>query len=92
MGWVMKTEEGAILCRGSSNRSHVCSALMAEALTMRDTLKRAKELNLQSLQIFSDCQVLISALCKGRDVNEIAENSQADSLARSSLGRLDVVD
>ena len=72
MGWVMKTEEGAILCRGSSNRSHVCSALMAEALTMRDTLKRAKELNLQSLQIFSDCQVLISALCKGRDVNEIA--------------------
>ncbi|CAF2077750.1 unnamed protein product [Brassica oleracea] len=65
---------------------------MAEALAMRDALKRAKDLNLRSLQIFSDFQVLISAMCEGQDVNEIAENSQADSLARSSLGRLAVVD
>ncbi|CAN6919531.1 unnamed protein product [Brassica oleracea] len=98
MGWVMKTEEGAILCRGSSNRSHICSALMAEALPMRDALKRAKDLNLRSLQIFWDCQVLISALCVcvwgGGGGGGILQDkkSQADSLARSSLGHLAVVD
>ncbi|CAF1913322.1 BnaCnng09900D [Brassica napus] len=46
MGWIIKTAAGEVLCRGSSNRSHVCSALMAEALALRETLKKAQELNL----------------------------------------------
>ncbi|KAL0897084.1 hypothetical protein Bca101_081045 [Brassica carinata] len=72
MGWIIKNEEGWIICRGSSSRSHVCSALMAEALAIRKVVKKAKDLNLQGLNIFSDCQVLVSALREGRDVNEIA--------------------
>ncbi|WZZ36738.1 hypothetical protein YC2023_020139 [Brassica napus] len=112
MGWIIKTAAGEVLCRGSSNRSHVCSALMAEALALRETLKKAQELNLQSLQVFSDSQVLVSNLDAWMDLNEIAgvlqnvkslatllcplsvvfiprvENSQADTLAKSSLSRL----
>ncbi|KAH0899909.1 hypothetical protein HID58_049477, partial [Brassica napus] len=112
MGWIIKTAAGEVLCRGSSNRSHVCSALMAEALALREALKKAQELNLQSLQVFSDSQVLVSNLDAWMDLNEIAgvlqnvkslatllcplsvvfiphvENSQADTLAKSSLSRL----
>ena len=72
MGWIIKSREGEVICRGSSNRTHVGSALMAEALAVREALRKAKELNLQSLQIFSDSQVLVSALCQGLDLNEIA--------------------
>ncbi|CAN7085886.1 unnamed protein product, partial [Brassica oleracea var. botrytis] len=45
---------------------------LAEALALREALRNAKELKLTSLHVFSDSQVLISALCEGRDVNEIA--------------------
>lgn len=72
MGWIIKNEEGEVLCRGSANRTYVCSALMSEALAMREALRKAKDLNLSSLQLFSDSQVLVSALREGRDVNEIA--------------------
>ncbi|KAF2619867.1 hypothetical protein F2Q68_00038945 [Brassica cretica] len=72
MGWIIKNEEGAVLCRGSSNRIYVGSALIVEALAMRDALKQAKDLLLPSLHIYSDSQVLISTLCEGWDLNEIA--------------------
>ena len=112
MGWIIKNAAGEVLGRAAASRSHVSSALMAEALAMREALKKAKELDLQSLQVFSDSQVLITTLCSGGDMNEIAgvlqdikilatlfcpvlfifipriENSQADTLARSSLSRL----
>ncbi|KAF3535739.1 hypothetical protein F2Q69_00020545 [Brassica cretica] len=52
--------------------THVRSALLAEALALREALRNAKELKLTSLHVFSDSQVLISALCERRDVNEIA--------------------
>ncbi|CAN7127395.1 unnamed protein product [Brassica rapa subsp. narinosa] len=45
---------------------------MAEALAIRDALIKAKELNLHSIQLFSDSQVLVSALRSGLDVIEIA--------------------
>ncbi|KAL0723752.1 hypothetical protein Bca4012_038351 [Brassica carinata] len=72
MGWIIKNEEGAVICRGSSSRSHVGSALMAEALAVREAFKKANVLHLKGLNIFSDSQVLVSALREGRDVNEIA--------------------
>ncbi|CAN6894069.1 unnamed protein product, partial [Brassica oleracea] len=108
---IIKNADGEVLCRGSSARSHVCSALMAEALALREALRKAKELNLQCLQVFSDSQVLVSTLRSGLDMNEIAgvlqdiqflatlfrplsfiyirrlEDSQADSLAKSSISR-----
>lgn len=65
MGWIIKNEEGAVLCRGSSNRIHVGSALVAEALAMRDALKKANDLHLQSLHIFSDSQSLLLPCVKG---------------------------
>ncbi|KAJ4882787.1 Ribonuclease H-like domain protein [Raphanus sativus] len=57
MGWIIKNEEDAVLCRGSSNRTHVESALVAEALALRDALKQANDLQLQSLHISSDSQL-----------------------------------
>ncbi|XP_056864290.1 uncharacterized protein LOC130511362 [Raphanus sativus] len=72
MGWIIKNREGAVICRGSSNRTHVGSALIAEALALRNALKQAKDLLLPSLHIFSDSQVLVTTLCEGRDMNEIA--------------------
>uniref|UniRef100_A0A0D3DK41 RNase H type-1 domain-containing protein n=1 Tax=Brassica oleracea var. oleracea TaxID=109376 RepID=A0A0D3DK41_BRAOL len=72
MGWIIMNEEGAVLCRGSSNMIYVGSALIVEALAMRDALKQAKDLLLPSLHIYSDSQVLISTLCEGWDLNEIA--------------------
>lgn len=72
MGWIIKNTEGEVICRGSSNRFFVSSALMAEALAMREALKKAKDSKLQSLQILSDSQVLVLALREGRDMNEIA--------------------
>lgn len=65
MGWIIKNAAGEVLGRGAASRSHVSSALMAEALAMREALKKAKELDLQSLQVFSDSQVLITTLCSG---------------------------
>ena len=111
MGWIIKNVDGEVLCRGSFARSHVCSALMAVALALREALRKAKELNLQCLQVFSDSKVLVSTLRSGLDMNEIAgvlqdiqflatlfcplsfiyirrlEDSQADSLAKSSISR-----
>lgn len=72
MVWIIKDATGKVLCRRSSNHSHVISALMVEALAMREALKKAKELKLQSLQVFSDSQGLIFTLCSGVGMNEIA--------------------
>ncbi|KAL0797247.1 hypothetical protein Bca101_068624 [Brassica carinata] len=72
MGWIIKNPVGEVSCRGSSTRTHISSALMAEVLAMREALKKAKELNLHSLQVFSDSQVLISTLRSRVDMNEIA--------------------
>ncbi|KAF2586231.1 hypothetical protein F2Q70_00034225 [Brassica cretica] len=41
MRWIIKNGEGAVLCRSSSNMTYVGSALIAEALAMRDALKQA---------------------------------------------------
>ncbi|CAF2090136.1 BnaA06g32270D [Brassica napus] len=72
MGWIIKNETGEVLCRGSAHRPFVCSALMAEALAIREALSKAKDLNLRSLQLFSDSQVLVTALRSELEVNEIA--------------------
>ncbi|CAN7006898.1 unnamed protein product [Brassica rapa subsp. trilocularis] len=72
MGWIIKNESGEVICRGSSYRPFVSSALMAEALALREALRKAQEPNLPSLQVYSDSQVLISTLGEGRDLNEIA--------------------
>ena len=72
MWWIIKNETGEVLCRGSTNQPFVCSALMAEALAICEALSKAKDFNLRSLQLFSDSQVLVSALCSELEVNEIA--------------------
>ncbi|CAN6882494.1 unnamed protein product [Brassica oleracea] len=72
MWWIIKNETGEVLCRGSTNQPFVCSALMAEALAICEALSKAKDFNLRSLQLFSDSQVLVSALRSELEVNEIA--------------------
>nr|VDC68520.1 unnamed protein product [Brassica rapa] len=62
MGWIIKNETGEVLCRGSAHRPFVCfSALMAEALPIREALSKAKDLNLRSITILGLMQVLVNA-------------------------------
>lgn len=67
-----QNEEGCDISQGSNSRGWVCSALMAEAIALHLGLSSATQQNLQSLHIFSDSLVLISALRSGQDLNEIA--------------------
>lgn len=72
MGWIIKNAAGEVIIRGSSNHPLVCPALMSEALAMRDALNSAENMDLLCIQVYSDSQILISALRLGMDVNEIA--------------------
>ncbi|CAN7011778.1 unnamed protein product, partial [Brassica rapa subsp. trilocularis] len=71
-GWIIKSTSNSILCKDSASRTYVGSALIAEALAIRQALRAAAFLGLLTLNVFSDSLVLISALSSGSDLNEIA--------------------
>ncbi|KAG5399785.1 hypothetical protein IGI04_014392 [Brassica rapa subsp. trilocularis] len=67
----IKAPNNAILCKDSASRSYVGSALVSEALAVRNALRAAAALGLTTLNLFSDSLVLISTLLSGSDLNEI---------------------
>ncbi|CAN7081178.1 unnamed protein product [Brassica oleracea var. botrytis] len=71
-GWTIKATNMTTLCKDSTSRSHVSSALVSEVMAVKHALRSAAALGLVNLNLFSDSQVLISTLHSGSDLNEIA--------------------
>ncbi|KAF3601830.1 hypothetical protein F2Q69_00037881 [Brassica cretica] len=71
MVWVFTNQEGLEVTHGNLSQDHVSSALMAEALAVRNALLRAIDLNFNSIWLRSDSQVLIAALSPRRHPTEL---------------------
>ncbi|KAG7537667.1 Ribonuclease H domain [Arabidopsis suecica] len=70
MGWIFKTQH-RVIHRGSAFRRHTPSALAAEALAMKYALTAASRMEVTSINVFSDSQVLISLLNTETSTNEL---------------------
>ncbi|CAH8274245.1 unnamed protein product [Arabidopsis lyrata] len=71
MGWIFKDPQKVVIQQGSSSRSFVASALVAEALAMKAAITAALALGVSRLACFSDCQVLVCLLAADGQANEI---------------------
>ncbi|XP_013617038.1 uncharacterized protein LOC106377908 [Brassica napus] len=61
-GWIFQDSTGQTIGQGSSTEPHVASALMAEAIAIREALLHARTLHYSKICIRSDNQVLTKAL------------------------------
>jgi len=71
MGWLFKSHAQRVLHRGSSSRLYTPSALVAEALALKSALIEALRMELTSITVFSNSQVLISLLTTETTTNEL---------------------
>ena len=71
MGWIFKTHNQRVIHQGSSSRLHTPSALAAEALAVKAALNEALRMDLTSITVYSDSQVLISLLTTETSTNEL---------------------
>ncbi|KAG5377915.1 hypothetical protein IGI04_025757 [Brassica rapa subsp. trilocularis] len=71
MAWIFTNREGLELKRGSIYQDHISSAVMAEAIAIRNALLQAVDLNITHIWLRSDSQVLIGALSSGRHPTEL---------------------
>ncbi|KAF3563418.1 hypothetical protein DY000_02019228 [Brassica cretica] len=82
LGWIFTDNTGRELTRGSSAQSHVSSAMMAEALAVREALIHASSLNLTKICLKTDSQTLVRAITTGRRPSDLFRVlSDVDSLA-----------
>lgn len=70
-GWIFKDPVSGAVRSLSSNRSHVSSALVAEALAVKAALQDAVSLGLTSVTFWSDSKSLVSALSSQDKLVEI---------------------
>ncbi|KAG2279673.1 hypothetical protein Bca52824_050893 [Brassica carinata] len=84
LGWIFTDNEGQEITRGSSAQSHVSSALMAEALAIREALIHASSLNPTKICLRIGSQALVRAITTGRRPSDLfGVLSDVDSLAFS---------
>ena len=70
MGWLFKTHLHRVFHKGSATRSHTPSALASEALALKSALITTSQMDLTSIIVLSDCQVLISVINSETSTNE----------------------
>lgn len=68
MGWVFSDIAGATLLQGSTARPFVASAMLAEALALKETIKKAISLNIKDLVCYSDSKGLINLITANSSV------------------------
>lgn len=71
LGWVFKDFSGNFFGHGSSNRTFIGSALMAEALAVKAALTAALSTGFRKLECFSDSKSLVSLLSSNSSAVEI---------------------
>lgn len=62
MGWIFKDTESGRPVTNTTNRSHVASALMAEALAVKAAISDAALRNFMSMSVCSDSKVLMDCI------------------------------
>lgn len=71
LGWHCTTQDGTTLSEGSSSHEVVGSALIAEALALKEAVKAAIFLGIQDMVCFSDSKNLISQITGNKSVNAL---------------------
>lgn len=71
MGWIVKTSSGATLLSGSSHRRVVASAMVAEALAMKEAIGYAVYAGFKDLLCFTDCKSLSDYLTGNSSVTTV---------------------
>lgn len=69
--WVFTQPDGQEISRGSSVQDHVSSALLAEALAVRESLIHAASLDITQICLRTDSQVLFRAITTRRRPSEL---------------------
>lgn len=85
LGWIFSQPDGQEISRGSSLQDHVPSALLAEAMAVKEALIHAASLNITQICLRTDSQVLHRAITTGRRPSELfGILSDVDSLVSPS--------
>lgn len=85
LGWTFTQPDGQEVSRGSGAHDHVPSALLAEAMGVREALIHAASLNITKICFRTDSQVLHRAITTGRRPLELfGILSDVDSLVSPS--------
>ncbi|XP_013616938.1 PREDICTED: uncharacterized protein LOC106323345 [Brassica oleracea var. oleracea] len=71
MGWILKNQTGLTLLQGSGHRRYIASALVAEALAMKDSISAAINVGFKDLLCLTDCKSLIDMVIGNSSVTSI---------------------
>ncbi|KAF3547519.1 hypothetical protein DY000_02000785 [Brassica cretica] len=71
MGWIIQNQEGATLLQGSSHRCYVASAMVAEALAMKEAISSATNAGFTDLLCLTDCKSLTDLITVNSSVTAI---------------------
>ena len=69
-GWILR-DSGGEISRGGKTHRHVSSAMMAEALAIREALLHAGSIGITSIWLRSDAQALLKAISTKRSPTEL---------------------
>ena len=71
MGWIFQTPNIRVFHQETATRAHTPLALASEAFALKSALNAAPRMELTSINVFSDSQVLISLLNTETSANEL---------------------
>ncbi|CAN6818637.1 uncharacterized protein LOC106355575 [Brassica napus] len=71
MRWIIKNKDGTTLLQGSSHRRYVASAMVAEALALKEAISVATNAGFTDLLCLSDCKSLTDLITGNSSVTAI---------------------